>query len=168
MTAVIAVSQDDWYVEQGLTWRLEYSFDVPSGSHHYIGLTSGGSFVGVTSRSFSTEGTDTTYSLYSGTNYSGGSAITLRNRNDNYQTTTHKHPLTDCKGEVTASPVLGEYFGSIRLQTAKQLEASVGGDAGVLIMLKASTKYVLDIFNANGASRICKFSALLTRKDFIA
>lgn len=157
----------EWRIANGYAWRLEYSVDVPSSSTHRVGFVTGADGGYVLDRAFSTEGTDTTFVLYRGTSFTGGTPITLTNRNDAFWGEIEdRSPVTTISGGVTASPLAENRMSSLRLYTVGQLERSVGSDATAIVFAPSSS-YVLEVINANGAARICNFSAILVRGIYV-
>lgn len=155
-----------WRIANGYAWRLEYSFDVPASTTHYIGITTGPDGAYVLDRGFSTEGTDTLFTLYRGTTFTGGTPITITNRNDQFWGDTNRSPVTTLNGGVTATPLAANRMSSLRLYTVGQLERAIGSDA-TGIVFAPNSNYVLAIANNVASAKISNFSAIIVRGMYV-
>lgn len=147
----ITLTQEQFFIEQGLTWQVAHRVSIGAASSYYYGITTGGYWVQIDDRNFATEGNDSTFSLYRDTSFTGGTDLTIYNMNDNYQSDTAKKPFTVVKYGVTATPNAANLVTSpLTLNTSGNLEMVFGDESSNNIFLKPNTNYVFAITN-NGA-----------------
>lgn len=162
---VVTLRQEQFHIEMGHVWQLAYSVTVPGSTDHYIGFVTGPYEAEIDDRLFTTEGTDTVFTLYTSTSYTNGTALTLWNRHHSYQNDDTKKPVTDIKGGVTASPVAGNLRGTVSLTTVGASERVYGDQSSANIILSPSTSYVIGIRNNDSSAADCTFAAILIQRS---
>lgn len=135
----------NWANETGNLWRL--STEVAGGTTLLIGLiTPPSKSIYLDQVSFVTSSDDASFSLYEGISYTGGTPLTLRNRNRNFSAAVS--PLQDSKTGVTATLVPANIIGTARSVISQRGQAVIGDPPSPLI-LRPNTSYVLQIITAN-------------------
>lgn len=155
-------------IVNGTAWRFTTEFALAAGATKLIGFVTGGYSVALEARDISSTGENTLFLLYDDTSYSGGSALSLSNRNRYFKSNTELNPIAEIKTDVTATPSGAPVTGA-RLLYANKGVAVIGSDAdSAQIILKANTSHVLSVTNNDLQEATVGIGALFRRDVFIA
>lgn len=149
-------------IRLGFAWRLEWSGTISAGATVRVGLVTAAQGALILDRVFTTDGDDTTFTLYRSTAWTGGVTLVPMNRSDRHWAATARQAVTSAASGVTATPSAANKMGAIRLYTVGPKSASATGE-GSEIDLAPSTSYVIDVTNNDAESCSAAMTMLLIR-----
>lgn len=144
------VTDVEMLIRGGFGWRFGWAGTLLAGTTVILGMVVGPYGAILLDRAFSTDGDDTTFTLYRGTSWTGGTTWTPANWNDRFWASAARIPTTSAAIGVTATPLAANAMGAVRLHTVGPKAASIYGE-GSAIILAPGGSYVVAVTN-NGAT----------------
>lgn len=155
-------------IENGLAWRFSNESSIGAGLTKIFGFITGNYTASLTSRDLSSTGENTLVLLFEDTPYTGGSLITMQNRNRYYQSRSDLNPLLEIREGVTATPAGLPVTGARLLFSNKGVAQIGSSEESSLIMLKRNTSHIITAQNLDAQSATFGIGALMIRDSFIA
>lgn len=148
----------------GYGWKCEFAPAAPlaAGASVMLGMVTGPDGAIIGDRSFTTDGAAAFFGLYRSTSWTGGSPLTLFNRNDRFWSDTSRSPVASMASAVTAAPAASDLMGSVTLRSLGAPTVSITTE-GQDIYLAPNASYVVVITNNDGAAKTPALSLVLFR-----
>lgn len=164
MTIANSQTLSNVLLANGYGWKCEFTPAAPlaTGASVTLGLitSSDGAIIG--DRSFSTDGSAAFFGLYRATTWTGGSPLTIFNRNDNHWANANRSPVSSIASGVTAAPNAADLMGSVNLRSLGAPTVSITTE-GQDIYLKPNSSYVVVITNNDAGAKTPALSLILFR-----
>lgn len=154
--AQVVLDSDHHKIHKGLMFTFGDIVSIPSETSKFYRLITGSKAVHLRPARIVTSADKMTYSAYANTNYSGGSAVTILNRNACSLNVALSKAYKDPTGSTKGTRFAGAYIpGSAGVGGTRS--GSETGEADELILLPL-TAYLAEFYNGSSSVNIVSFT----------